>query len=156
MIRYLSGNGGECENGAASVWRQRDSVRAGLSIIIRGGLLVAQRICHLAPRKYVPWIVKRSSSSWVDGSRPVSFPRSGTRVYAKQDMLVLLAKYATSAEDINTIVDRIHKNHRWVRISCCRQETSDHTSTTCVYCLWRCRIAKLGMVGILNLAWLLE
>lgn len=29
-----------------------------------------------------------------------------------QDLLALLAEHATSADDINTILDRIHKNHR--------------------------------------------
>lgn len=30
----------------------------------------------------------------------------------RQDLLALLAEHATSADDINTILDRIHKNHR--------------------------------------------
>lgn len=29
-----------------------------------------------------------------------------------QDLLAILAEHATSADDINTILDRIHKNHR--------------------------------------------
>lgn len=31
-----------------------------------------------------------------------------------QDLLALLTEHATSADDINTILDRIHKNHRCV------------------------------------------
>lgn len=80
--------------------------------------------CRLDLYKYVPWISKRSSISSFDGNQLSSFRRSGSRVFVKQDLLALLARYATSAEDINTIVDRIHKNHRFVGTRISRMSVS--------------------------------
>lgn len=56
-----------------------------------------------------------SISETIDGSndgRPVTNLAHVVPCSNAQGLLALLAEHATSADDINTILDRIYKNHR--------------------------------------------
>lgn len=65
---------------------------------------------------------------------------AGKHLVREQDLLTLLTRHAANAEDINTIVDRIHKNHRFVRLALryhmCRVVSSVSPATFHFFTSW--------------------